>query len=237
MSASAFMIVNTKYNFIFVHIPKTAGTSITSALAAVPGNNANWTAKTKHESLSDFYGNVSKRRPIFDRITTSQPENYFSFGFVRNPWDRMASLYRYLVEKRPRAEIDSVASFKDFLLQAASCESWIRGLHSLRPQIDYFTLDDNIMKLDFLGHYEYLQEDFSSIVKSIGLAIGLPERNVSSNRLGDYKIEYDDDMIEIVASLFAEEIAYFGYSFDERYPGKRCSAPICFQRAQKTFIG
>jgi len=230
------MIVNTKYNFIFVHIPKTAGTSITSALCAVPGNNVNWVTWSKHERLSDFYCNLNKRRTIIDRITCRQPDNYFSFAFVRNPWDRMASLYRYLVEKRPRPEIASISSFKDFLQQAINGEPWIIGLHSLRPQIDYFTLEDNLMKLDFLGHYEYLQEDFNSVIKSLGLVIKLPERNVSSNRLGDYKVEYDEDMVEMVATLFAEEIAYFGYTFDERFPGKRCSAPICAQRSTNAFV-
>ena len=68
-----------KYKCIYIHIPKTAGTSILNKLnngKNVPRNHAFW---------KEYY----KRSPHYYR-------KYFKFSFVRNPWDRAVSTYFYI---------------------------------------------------------------------------------------------------------------------------------------------
>lgn len=138
------------------------------------------------------------------------PNRFLSFGFVRNPWDRIASCYRFLVERRPRPEIDTVACFKDFLVQAQNGVTWIQDLKSMRSQLDYFTMPDGRMSIDVLGHFEFLAEDTALIARRIKCPISLVHKNRSSNSGIDYRMSYDDEMIEIVATKFAEEIELFG---------------------------
>jgi len=212
------MVINTHYKFIFVHIPKAAGVSIMKCLSKMKGHNTRWLAKTKHETLSEFYQEVNLRRNLADRILGRKPQNYFRFGFVRNPWDRMSSFYRYLVEKKPRKEIHSVESFKDFLLQVRDDAPWIKTLYSMKPQVDYFTLDDNTLHIDFLGHFEHLGDDLRIIAEHIGSPLTLPHLNRSTNSQKDYRKEYDSEMIEIVARRFTDDIHHFGYTFDQPDP-------------------
>ena len=217
------MVINTHYKFIFVHIPKAAGTSVMKSLENARGNNKNWLAKTKHETLAELYSNVEGRRSLKDKLLFRTPNNYFTFGFIRNPWDRMSSFYRFLVEKRPKNEIDCVSSFRDFLIQASDGVKWIQDLYSMKPQLDYFTFPDGMMKMDFLGHFEFLEEDLNSVATRIGCPMILPYYNRSSNTDRDYRDEYDEEMIKIVQSRFEGEIAHFGYIFDDKYPTRRCS--------------
>lgn len=217
------MVVNTRYRFVFVHIPKSAGTSIMNSLSSLPGNASHWLASTKHETLAEFEQAVASRRSLLDRLLGRSPQGFFRFAFVRNPWDRMASIYRYLVEHRPRPEIDGVSSFKDFLRQARDGVAWIRSLYSMKPQVDYFTTDDGMLRIDFLGHFEHLGEDLEAIARRLGVSVQLPHLNQSSNHRRDYRREYDSEMIDIVADYFAEVIGHFGYDFHRRYPTRRCS--------------
>src|SRR5690625_2614056 len=67
-----------QYHSIFVHIPKTAGVSVAHSL---------------FEIKTAYHVRVSKYQIIFSQDEYNQ---YFKFAFVRNPWDRLVSAYRFL---------------------------------------------------------------------------------------------------------------------------------------------
>ena len=96
------------------------------------------------------------------------------------PKYRIASVYSFLVEKRPKCEIDTITSFADFLSLARGGVEWIQSLYSMKSQLDYFTLEDSRLKLDFLGHYEYLADDFRSVTQSLCCPANLRHHNRSS---------------------------------------------------------
>ena len=61
--------------FLFLHIPKTGGNSLSEILLTIKGTEF----VTTHNDLSAF-GNI---------------EDYFIFTFVRNPFTRLASWYHH----------------------------------------------------------------------------------------------------------------------------------------------
>ena len=225
------MVINTRFKFIFLHVPKAAGTSVMSSLNQVPGDHQSWLASTKHETLAEFLTNLPNRRSFSDRLLWRDPTDFFKFGFVRNPWDRMSSFYRYLVEKRPKEEVDTVSNFSDFLLQSHDRVAWIEQLYGMKSQLDYFSRPDGTIQADFLGHYEYLHEDFSAVTRQLGCNATLGHDNRSTNNRSDYRDQFDARLVEIVADRFAEEIELLGYSFDVPNPTKRVSGPINRARA------
>ena len=224
------MVINTDKKFIFIHIPKTAGTSITASLKSLKGNQKRWLANTKHETLTEFHDHLEERLSLVDKLFRKKPDQYFTFGFVRNPWDRMASLHRYLIEKRPRPEIDTISTFKQFLIEANEGCAWIRSLRTMRPQVDFFTCPDGQLKIDFLGHYEHLAEDIKALADELNIPLKLTQKNASTNGENDYRVSYDDEMAEIVAKLFEEDCRHFGYHFDSVYPSSRFSGQVNCQR-------
>lgn len=97
------MIISRGRGYIFVHIPKTAGTALTLALEAramkddiligdtpkARARRGRLTALTpagrlwKHSTLADIEGIV----------TPSEMAQFCLFTLVRNPWDRAVSYY------------------------------------------------------------------------------------------------------------------------------------------------
>jgi len=213
------MIVNDFHKFIFVHIPKSAGSSMTKALKRLPGNNSDLTNhKTKHETLAEFFQEAGKRCPPPADTKEVAWQSYFKFGFVRNPWDRIASLYAYLQEAQPRPEIKSINSFAQFLEEFDAGEKWIAKLRSMRPQHEFFLDESGKMAADFIGCHEMLGEDFNQLQKHFGISLSLPHANKSSNSERDYRSNYSDKLVEIVGRRFAADISYFGYQFEVKVP-------------------
>ena len=90
-------MISHKHKFIFVHIPKTGGTSIESLfirnahIKDVPG---------KHHMVRNLDGELLKK--------------YFAFTFVRNPWDRMVSYYKFRI-KRSLSMFNHGESFQEWI--------------------------------------------------------------------------------------------------------------------------
>lgn len=239
------MFVSEKYRFIFLHVPKNAGTSIHKALAELPGLKNSWNGKTKHETLAHYVTSQNRRAFYYslqnkswaksakgiafaaarkiNLISEFSPDDYYSFGIVRNPWDRTLSFYNYLKKYRPRPEIDTITDFRHFLEAAREQECpWIKSLHGLKQQLSFFTMGNGKIN-SFIGHYEYLMEDIRIVEESIGLPIKLGHSNSSGSHLLDYRKYYTGDMEAIVADLFMDDIKTLGYNFENRTPSKRIS--------------
>ena len=231
------MVINNSFRFVFVHVPKAAGTSMRSALKRLDGDETSAIApRTKHETLYQV------RAAWPDRVGAASDalDDYFVFGFVRNPWERMVSLYHYLVERRPRKEIDGVDSFAHFLRLVGEEEPWVVGLHSMRVQVDFFRpQSDSQPHADFVGHLEHLHEDFDWLCQRLELpdSLVLEQLNRSSNSDRDYREFYTPALVDIVAGRFANDVETFGYSFEQRAPARRCSGPCGGSIAKRSAVG
>ena len=139
-------------------------------------------------------------RRWLDRITDEELEEYYIFSVVRNPWDRLVSLSAYL--NIPHALF--IAQFDHF----QQFEK-IR-LHSV-PQ-HFYTHHSGQPFVDRICRFESVQEDMDLVLKELDLKPAkMPFINRSKH--GHYASYYTDAEREKVASLYAEEIALYGYTF------------------------
>ena len=186
---------------IFIHIPKCAGVSINKALF---GNLAGG-----HTTLEEY----------LDIFEPSCILSYFKFTIVRNPWDRVVSAFNFLKNggftENDRAwfnkELKYFKSFDEFVRIWLNKEN-IWKYHHFRPQFHYIYDKREKISIDFLGFFENIEEDFSYIVKRLGVDCTLPKLNESQHI--DYKEHYTQKTIEIVATVYSEDINLLGYSFD-----------------------
>lgn len=115
------MLISNKRKFIFVHIYKNAGSSVTNALMPYASNK--WQRMTSHV-LKRF--NISLQfdpQPFPSHIKASELINamgkeafeaFFSFAIIRNPWDWQVSLYKYMLKNASHHQHDLVKSLGSF---------------------------------------------------------------------------------------------------------------------------
>ena len=189
-----------KTKTIFIHIPKTAGVSL---LKAIYGE----VTLTGHRS---FYFNSI--------ILNIKNEEYFSFAFVRNPFDRLYSTYMFL-KKGGMNNHDRLAfethllkfkDFEDFVINGLD-EKLIFQITHLIPQYEYLCDLRGKILVDFIGRFENLEEDINSLSKKLKKHIKLSHHNHNNKK--DYTEVYTNEMIEKVYQLYKKDIDIFEYSF------------------------
>ena len=85
------MLISSHGRFIFVHVQKTGGVSLEDVLSSHYSDTSSW------------HGRHGHARSGLDELGIDRWKSYFSFGFVRNPWDRLVSYYSMI-----RAQIDAL---------------------------------------------------------------------------------------------------------------------------------
>ena len=132
---------------------------------------------------------------------------YFSFAFVRNPWDWVRSNYTY-AKKNPRHKkhrlVNNLGSFSEY------CRWHCNEDQNIKFQKDYI-FENNQQVLSFVGRQETLDSDFRVICNKIGIKNNLPHYNKSdaSESLDKY---YNQYLYDLVSSRFSEDVNLLGYS-------------------------
>lgn len=203
-------IVSKKYRFIFIHIPKTGGTSL--AEPSYQGGEG---------VLSGILGEDDYRQAghiravgLKDRMG-QQWDDYFKFAFVRNPWDRMVSLYHYFLQdtEKQASELGKrIAACADFADFCSRLETLDLDAH-FDEQIGYLIDFSGNNLVDCVGRFETLQQDYAKICAKLQLPVAtLPHYRKSAHR--SYQQYYDDQAKSAVADRFRNDVAAFNYHFE-----------------------
>jgi chondroitin 4-sulfotransferase 11 len=205
-------IVSKKYKFIFIHIPKTGGSSI-----AEPEYLSGQGALVAHLGSEDHVQAGHIRAVGLKNRLQDNWDDYFKFTFVRNPWDRTVSLYHYFLQdpEKQRSmlgkEIAKLGSFKEFCHQLDNIEL---DPH-FDPQISYLIDYEGHILVDFIGRFETIASDVDFICKKAGLpAIILPHFRKSDH--DSYRRYYDNESAGIIATKYKSDIDAFKYTFNSR---------------------
>jgi Sulfotransferase family len=205
---------------VFVHVPKTGGTSIETALGMFgPWQEENRDAMFglihSPELVARGLGSAFLQHLSMPELGALHPRGelagYFSFSIVRNPWDRMVSVYRrtdpHLLEHAGRLGIQlGGLSFAQFLERSAA----VAHAH-LADQARFVCDDSDRVLVDSLGRFETLEEDFGAICRRLGIEAPLPRLNTSERE--GYRGYYDERTRAFVARRYRRDIELFGYTF------------------------
>ena len=231
-----------KYRCLFVHIPKTAGMSIEQVFLGLVG----LTWKTRAPLLLGGNDDPRLGPPKLEHLkadeyvagghlTAEQFASYFKFSFVRNPWDRIVSEYKY---RGYPVKID----FKTYLFKRLPAPGWTDTYRHIIPQYDFLHDEAGKLLVDFVGRYESLQADFDTVCARVGIPpTPLPQVNRSlegtwpdslrelrkqlrralwslerKHTFPHYTQYYDDESREFVGRLFRKDIEAFNYAFGDR---------------------
>lgn len=211
------MLISRKHRFIFVHVYKNAGTSITAALKPYVLPEWQWFAvrKLKKLGISPWFDPQpiaphARASQIADHLGLEIFRKFFSFAIVRNPWDWQVSLYTFMLKDTTHPQHDFIKAMgggnKGF-------ETYIRWRceHEAMFQCDFVRDSSGRQLVDFVGRFENIEADFAEICRRIGVSVALPRLNVSRSRA--YQEYYTDETRELVRRTFAPDIEAFGYDF------------------------
>lgn len=184
-------MVDHQRQLIFVHIARTGGTSIETALIG-----RDWwevDPQSKHLSASQshrLYGDELWNR-------------YFKFSIVRNPWDRLVSMWA-----TGWWETESASG------ERRSFPEWLRGLrphpHEIYQSLHYHQILDE--PIDRVLRFEHLAADFERLLTDAGCPV-LQLPHCEQRPRESYQRYYDAETRDYVGQVYAEDIRRFGYEF------------------------
>ena len=227
------MLISHRHRFAFIHVPKTAGSSVAFALwphadhvdhywmtrsLALVGIHVNHYAPYRMKKFRTHTPAAVLQRQLPAEVFA----DLFKFAFVRNPWDLLVSSYHYLREKVGHHRGPVASRLQSFAAYAAY--EIRRGKMS---QSAMLTGHDGRLLVDFVGRFESLADDFAYACRRIGVEMDLPRAN--SSRHADYRSYYDDRLAAEVGRFFAADVERFGYAFDDAAAGRqrgRTPAPM-----------
>lgn len=194
-----------KYKFIFVHVPKTAGTTICSNWdGAVLKNICRDTGVLCDDS--DHHLTALQLRDKFPK----EWSEYHKFAVVRNPYDRFVSKF----------------FFRGMALRQAMPISWSdKEMEGMFPQLHFIAeRTGNIFPqygkvlVNSVLRYENLQHDLMGLFDFLGIKIGF---NVfphfrKTDQAGIYGKYFTPEFKCLVDYIYREDIKRWRYSYSDR---------------------
>lgn len=183
------MIIEDK-KIIFIHIPKTGGTSIARVLGSESDE-----PKYKHDNI----------RRVCDMID-DDISKYLKFSFVRNPWEREASWFMFGKRR-------GYPHFKNL-----DFDTWIRqdcGLVLDKTEESFLHVDGQL-GVDDIGIFEKGLEP--ELKRILGDRIDIPEGSFPHRFKEKYDMKYSSlynsqELVDIVANRHNWVINTFNYEF------------------------
>jgi chondroitin 4-sulfotransferase 11 len=181
-------------SYIFVHINKTAGTSILKAIGQ---------ARKKHLTA----------REIIGRVGLDQWEEAYKFTVVRNPWNKVVSHYKYRVKTNQTQMGVKHISFKEWVIRTYGEEKdeyYYDNAKMFQPQVAWLKDLDGVISFDRIIKFENLSAGFKEVSSALGLTDELDHLNRTSKT--NFSEFFDEETAQVVAHWFQEDIDFFGYN-------------------------
>jgi hypothetical protein len=195
---------------VYLTTPKNAGSSIKKSLLAKVANQG-----AINNVIDD---NTIHRNVPWTVNLTKEEMNYFKFTFVRNPFERLVSLY---VDKFSKGKSIFIYNYLNGIFKPSMTFSEVIKIIAKIPdrlanrhfksQYSIIYEKDQCL-VDFTGRFENLEADFEPIRKKYQLD-PLPYFNRSPKY--DYREFYTTELVELVAARYQRDIEVFGY--EEEY--------------------
>ena len=199
--------VSDNHRVIYVRILKAGGTSVLAEFLQLMNN------KLVDKSLSDEQIDALG---YYMRTTNLPKGDYKKFAIVRDPYQRIVSVYLDLFDKSAPffsyeaywfGILDRNMSFKEFIKVISRIPTSLLGPHFCPQHIILKNVPDvRVFRI------EKDKRELTDFLRSYG--IELQHRNKNKSEY-DYRTFYDEETFELVSKLYGGDVEWFGYGEEE----------------------
>ncbi|PMO34033.1 hypothetical protein BCT12_01495 [Vibrio breoganii] len=187
-----------KREAIFVHIPKTAGTSICHSL----------------------YGGISWpwhfNSQQCQKISPQKFEKYYKFTFVRDPVERLISTFNYaqthISKNKGGSSIKFLLDYDDFndFVQSWLTKENIAKHYFFATQKSYVYSDEGELMVDQVYYFSEIEDGFLDLSEKLGVKLVLEKRNISQSKKVS-PIIISNESMEIIKDVYSDDYNYFNF--------------------------
>lgn len=229
--------INHELKAIYIQIPKTGGSYIHNVLRDCYGfetfrytrkdhkeYNGEFACKDDERGCAKIFGFVNTRKTgilhyyetsteIYDlaKITEEQFKSYRKFAFIRNPYDKIVSAWKFIKKVKHIPH-----TFSQFLTFHEDCDNSVYS-HSFIPQYVHLLDKNNEFHIDYAGSFENLNEDLIYILKQIGVTKIRHQKYVTENikmnvsNRKNYSSYYTSENLATVNKFFHVDFEQFNF--------------------------
>ena len=208
-------MISHRHRCIFVHIPRTAGTSI-ETLIWTPEE---MTAENLFMGFTDKYNNKYQTgglqhllaSQIRKEVGEEVYDSFYKFAIVRNPWERAVSQYFFMKRNkylRGFIGMNIWTPFQKYLSLISEKEhiQW-------KDQFSFVVDNEEKIMVDAIFRFE----DLNNCANELGKRLKMPTFKLpvaNSTNHSHYSKYYDLKTYEQVSKMYRKDIELFGYSFE-----------------------
>ena len=213
------LIVSNRYKYIFFHLPKNAGVSVSRMLIDQEKflqlrRIFSFFSRKLFKTKDNFYFSKKNKKLIFfsshlpcyqfqEIIDDEIFNDYLKFAVIRNPWDRMVS--RYFYSKKVNKK------FKDFNFEEFVNFDLKKNMHIIN-QYKYCSDKKNNFCLNAVVKFENLNNDLNKIsTKLFDKQDMLKHYNQSEHK--QYREYYSQKLKDKIYTYCKKDIDFFEYEF------------------------
>ncbi|GGY54001.1 sulfotransferase family 2 domain-containing protein [Parvularcula lutaonensis] len=212
-------IINHTWKFIFVHIPKCGGTTVSHALEplctwrdlVLGGTEFGEVCQVAYQKRFNI-SKHSRSNEIRSVVGAALWERYSTFSIVRHPVARTISTFRYLKHHADTYQfIEEFDTIEDFVLS----DQWSKSGpdRMFLPQHTWTHSPSGSLLVDRFIKLEQIQSGLLDFLEKTGI----PPNKISKIQLGHKnKMPYDPedlapDVVKAIQSKYKDDLALFGY--------------------------
>lgn len=204
------MVWSHRKDFIFIHVPKTGGTTIEKAMDLMGSRNGY--GIIKNTAFQHFTSNEVKKL-LGDKIFNS----YDKISIVRNPYDRFISEYYWCqVEGIGYKHQQSFDEFIDYVKDCVEKKNFYETIYHdhFIPQWMYICINDEITNKEKIAMDHLLRFENFDIIKEFFMnkyAVSLEHHNHNLLNTG---FQLNQDQKQRIYNIYKKDFEIFGYDAD-----------------------
>jgi hypothetical protein len=218
-------IVSTQHKFIFVHVPKTAGTSVKQYFNRYASEADTYVLEQSGGDMPASRARTGLQKhstavQICNAVGSEAFEEFFKFSVTRNPFERAVSTYRFLKFSfrnwAKAAIMDEFETFEEFVVS-----DFFRGPGPgsiFRPQVRWLVNGEGKLCMDFICRIESLENDLAAVMEKLNLpvpTVAMGKVNVSGGDFSTIASELNSGIVvDAIQRRYARDFKLLRYPAD-----------------------